>query len=638
MHVDDDPLVSAEIFARAGTLLAVLAVDGVLLRVNGEVGPDAPLGAAAIGRPLWQAEGWASPAVEAAVRRAAAGQVGCCELELRVGDARRWLALRVAPLRVRDGAVELLLAEGHDISEWRPGEGAAPEAARYRAVVDSQTELVSRFRPDGTLLFANDAYCAFVGRPRVELLGRGWQLVAHPDDVPAIERALAGMSAEAPIVVIENRVFDGARRLRWLEFVNRGFYDPEGRLVELQSIGRDITVRREAESERQEAAQREQVAQRFASLGRLASGVAREFSHVLAGVMTHVALARGDLREASAATGCLDEIEATAGRAAQLCRLLLAYAGEGSLAPRRVDLNHLLTDSLPLLRTVLAGSRLELELGPGLPAIHGDAGELQQILFALAESAGEAVRGRGGQVTITTRGARVDRAELQAYFLGAEREAGEYVALRVCDDGSGMTSEALTRLFEPCFQARPDRRGLGHGMTATVGLVRAHGGAIRVETRPGHGNAIELLFPAATTSPEVVARTPATRGQAGGAVLIVDDNAAVRRGLMRLLGGLGYRVLEASGGAEALAILTGGAAPIDCLLVDLVMPEMAGDELLRRVEALGLVIPAILMTGDGAGMAAAQRGCNFAGYLQKPFGGEQLQTLLARLGLRPGPD
>ena len=632
MQAGDD-LSAAAVFARSWTLLAVLAVDGTLLRVSaGGAGPDGLLGAAAIGGPLWAAEGWGSPAVEAAVRRAAGGQAGRCELELQVGGTRRWLALSVAPLRERDGAVELLLVEGHDVSEWKLDERGAREATRYRTVVDSQTELVSRFRPDGTLLFANDAYCAFVGRPLVELVGRRWQLVAHPEDIPEIERALAGMRPEAPIVVIENRVFDGAARLRWIEFVNRGFYDPDGRLIELQSIGRDITARKEGEAERQEAALRGQAAQKFASLGRLAGGVAREFSEVLASVMTHVVLARGDLPQGSAATGSLDEIEVTAGRAAQLCRLLLAYAGEGSLVPREVGLNALLSDSLPLLRTVLAGCHLELELGPGLPAIHGDPGELQQMVFALAHNAGDAVRERGGRVTISTHAARLDRAGLQAYFLGAGLEAGEYVALRVADDGCGMTREVLTRLFEPFFSTKPGRRELANSMTATLGLLRAHGGAIRVETRAGHGSLVELLFPV-RAAPESVVRPLAARGPGAGAVLVVDDNAAVRHGLTRLVARLGYGVREAASGAEALAILTGGGAAIGCLLVDLVMPGMAGDELLRRVEALGLAIPAILMSGDLGAMAAAERGCNLAGHLQKPFGAGELGAALERLGL-----
>lgn len=633
MHEGDAPSAAA-VFASARTLLAVLAADGTLLRVSRSgTEPDALLGAAAIGGPLWAAEGWGSPAVEAAVRRAAAGQAARCELELQIGATRRWLALSVAPLRERDGAVELLLAEAHDVSEWKLDEQGAREATQYRAVVDTQTELVSRFRPDGTLLFANDAYCAFVGRPLVELVGRRWQLVAHPDDVPAIERALAGMSPEAPIVVIENRVFDGAARLRWIEFVNRGFYDPDGRLIELQSIGRDITARKEGESERQEAALRVQAALKFASLGRLASGVAREFSEVLASVMTHVVLARGDLPRGSTATGSLDEIEVTAGRAAQLCRLLLTYGGEGSLAPRRVELNALLTDSLPLLRTVVAGCRLELELGPGLPPIHGDPGGLQQMVFALAQNAGDAARERGGRVTISTHGVLLDRVGLQAYFLGSGLEVGEYVALRVADDGCGMTREVLTRLFEPFFSTKPGRRELANSMTATLGLLRAHGGAIRVETRAGHGSMVELLLPVLAARGSVV-RPPDVRGPPASTVLIVDDNAAVRLGLTRLLTRLGYSVREAASGAEALTIITGSAAPIGCLLVDLLMPEMAGDELLRRVEALGLAIPAILM-GDVSAVAAAKRGCNFAAHLQKPFGAGELRAVLVRLGLRP---
>ncbi len=632
MHPLDDPSLLAAVFARAQALLAVLAADGTLLAANHADGrDDALIGADALGHPLWQADGWSAPALVTAIRSAAAGAAARCEIEVARRDRPpRWLALSVTLQDTRDDGEPRLLVEGHDLSARVLRErqaGCADDL--YRAVLDTQTEIVSRLRPDGVLLFANDAYCAFVGRSREALIGQRWQMVAHRDDIAHVERELARITPETPIVVVENRVFDGAGRLRWMEFVNRGFHDPNGALVELQSIGRDISARKRHEAERQEAARRFHAWQRFESLGLLASGIASELNNVLASVLTHAVLARRELPPGSGAAGSLDEIEVTSGRAAHLSRMLLSYAGKGRSSPQRIDLNILVGESLPLLRAALPTCTLGVELGLELPLVQGDPAELQDILMNLALNAGDAVRERGGLVTIRTRRARLDQAGLQVYCFGAERAPGEYAALSVVDDGCGMTDEVRARCFEPFYSARARGRGLGLGLAATLGLVRAHDGAIRVDTALDRGTTVEVLLPQARTPLTIVERPAATQPTALGAWLVVDDDDDVRHGLVRWLGSIGYTVLQASGGAEALALLRGQQQPIGCLLVDLVMPWMTGDELLRQLHALHLEVPAIVMNDDIRGLAETLVGYPLIGCLQKPFGLHELQALLS---------
>lgn len=626
MHSLDDPSLLAAVFARAQTFLAVLAADGTLLAVNHADGPL--IGADALGQPLWAAEGWSAAALATAVHSAAAGEAAYCEIEVaRRDQPRRWLALNVTPLAARGEGK--LLVEGHDLSARVLRERQARCADDlYRAVLDTQTEIVSRFRPDGTLLFANDAYCAFVGRAREALVGQPWQMVAHPDDVAHVERELLRMTPETPIVVIENRVFDAAGRLRWMEFVNRGFHDPDGALVELQSIGRDISARKRHEAERQEAARRFHAWQRFESLGLLASGIASELNNVLASVLTHAVLARRELPPGSGAGGSLDEIEVTSGRAAHLSRMLLRYAGKGRSSPQRIDLNTLVGESLPLLRAALPTCTLGVELGLDLPVVQGDPAELQDILMNLALNAGDAVREHGGLVTIRTRRARLDHAALQVYCFGAERAPGEYATLSVIDDGCGMTEEVRARCFEPFYSTRARGRGLGLGLAATLGLVRAYDGAIRVDTSPARGTTVEVLLPQARMPSTMVGRPAVPRPPELGALLIVDDDDDVCHGLARWLGSIGYIVLRASGGAEALALLRAQLQPVGCLLVDRVMPGMTGDELLRQLHALQLEVPAIVMSDDLRGLGEALVGYPLIGCLQKPFGLHELQALL----------
>lgn len=617
----------AAAFDRARALLAVLAADGRLLHVNRPVdAADALIDRAAIGRPLWLAEGWPTAALEDAVRRAAAGESVLREIEVCCRDgARRWVELGVGPL-----APGLLLAEVHDVTAWKLRELLALRTdSQYRAVVDTQTEIISRLRPDGTLVFVNDAYCQFVGRDRDALLGRRWQLVAHADDVPYIERELARMSAANPIVVIENRVLDGEGRLRWMEFVNRGFHDGDGALVEIQSIGRDISLRKQGEAEREAAAERFQTWQRLESLGALASSVASDFNDLHTSVMIHAMLARRDLPPGCPAAGCLDEIEAAAGRAARICRRMLDYTGAGSTAPRPLDLGAVVAETVPLLRSSLPGCALELVADPDLPLIAGDPSQLQQIVFHLVVNAFQALREPNGRVTITTRAAHLERADLRYYLLGAESEPGEYTALTVHDDGCGMTREVLARVFDPFYSTRADGRGLG--LSATLGLVRAHRGAIRIDSEPGRGTRVEVVLPRVRPVPGAFAE--ASRAPCQAVALLLDSDDAVRSGLARVLASLGYAVVEARSGREALALCRADDRPISVLLLDPRAPDIDAD-LLRGLRALQPGAAAVVMTGH-SDTAAALSGCTIDGRLQKPFRPRELQALLTELGRPP---
>ena len=210
------------------------------------------------GDPLLAGPWWHSPTaradVEAALARALAGETAHSEVDLGPdpGHLRRH-ALTLRPLSTRTAEATILF-KGSDITAARHREDR--EDAHYRAVVDTQTEVISRVAADGTVRFVNDAYCRLFGRSRDALVGRRWHSVAHPEDLPRIERAIDQLTPEEPVVVIENRVIDADGRVRWLEFVNRGFFDADHRLAEIQSIGRDVTLRREGEAERRLAERR----------------------------------------------------------------------------------------------------------------------------------------------------------------------------------------------------------------------------------------------------------------------------------------------------------------------------------------------------------------------------------------------
>jgi PAS domain S-box-containing protein len=546
------------IFHDAYGFFGVLKGDGTLLRANRAALAAAGLQAEEVrGVPLWDTPWWAGApaaardALRAAVGRAAGGEP--VYLEVRGPEPARWLDVTMRPLTDEDGRVDLVVVDVRDIT---PSERLAAEqtrdAALVRAVLDTQTELVSRLRVDGALLFVNDAYCQFFGVSREQLIGRSYRPVAVPDDIPAIEDGLARISPDAPVVVIENRVVDGQGRVRWMEFVDRGFFDPQGALVEIQSIGRDLTERRRGEQERLAAERRLQELQRFESLGLLAGGVAHDFNNILASITASAGLARHALGQAPALE-FIAEIEQAAARAAELCQQMLAYAGKSTSSPHvEIDTGRLVRELVPLLRPVFTrGVEVSLELDDP-PPILGDPTQLRQVLLNLVVNAAEACAACG-RVTISARRRRVDPGSLQPHPLAPAAEDAEFVSVTVRDNGAGMSADTQARMFEPFFTTKSTGRGLG--LSVTLGIVRAHGGTLTVDSAPGRGTSFELLFPAVGRRREP---TPVPRPSAGLA-LVVDDDEAVRRVLTRALGVFGYAAVQAGDGAEALALFASTA-------------------------------------------------------------------------------
>jgi two-component system cell cycle sensor histidine kinase/response regulator CckA len=648
MTTKNSPLVGAQELAAAlnevRMFVALLAQDGTIAWANRVA---QALGgctlAELVGLPLPDAAWWAS---NAAVREALPGALACAvageeaRLELEIGrpDERpRWYDLTLRRLPGEPGTI---LAKGIDISESKRREARRErEEATYRAVVDAQTDIISRVAVDGTLEFVNDAYCRFFGRTRGALVGRTWHSLVHPADIEEIERDLARMTPAEPVIVIENRVRDAEGRFRWVEFVNRGFYDAEGRLVEVQSIGRDITLRKEGEVERARAERRMQERQRLEGLGLLAGGVAHDFNNVLTCVTACVELARQELASPEQVASLLDEIEAAAGRAAQLCRQMLAYAGKSPLALGRIDLDRLVTTSQQLLRASLpCGAGLRFRLASGLPEVVGDETQLRQILLNLVVNAGEALGERGGEVTISTRRSRVVRGMLEGVGLDVDVPDTEVVVLAVRDDGVGMAPEVAARIFEPFFTTKATGRGLG--LAATLGLLRAHGAAVHIDSTPGGGSLFEVVFPVAGDDVPGSALSVRPRALAGGfrgqgMVLLIDDDDAVRVALARQLVGMGYAVVEAGGGVEGVEQFRRHAAQVRVVLLDVTMPDMNGDRVLREIQSVRPDVPALVMSGYAArDVRELFAGCPVVGFLQKPFAVEVLQGFLAEVAER----
>ena len=509
------------------------------------------------------------------------------------------------------------------------------EETRFRRLFEQSPDATALLS-HGRIEDVNQAAVDLLGYPRLALLGQGpIQLspAAQPTGRPSLEAAQAFLS----------EVKTGLRnRFEWT------FLHADGREVPCEvaitqylldsrrvyhAVLRDLTDRKRAEAERAALERQLFQAQKMESLGVLAGGIAHDFNNLLMGVLGHAGLALDQLNPLHPAKRNLEAIQKAGQRAADLTRQMLAYSGRGRFEVRNLDLSvqveemlHLLEVSLP--KTVV----LNLGLKQGLPAVSADASQIQQVIMNLVINAAEAIGEASGTIMLATGAQRVDEAAIRTMLVGQDVAPGTYVFLEVSDTGCGMDPDTMSRIFEPFFTTKFTGRGLG--LSAIMGIVRGHKGALRVYSEPGHGTTFKVLLPALNVIPEGAADAPEEALHPGrGLVLVVDDDETVRAVARQALEMRGFQVLEAQDGLEAVELVRAQGAALGVVLLDMTMPRMGGEEAFREMRLLQPDIRVILSSGYNEVEAMGRfMGKGLKGFIQKPYGPRELlakiQTIL----------
>lgn len=376
------------------------------------------------------------------------------------------------------------------------------DAAAFRDLFDALSAGVVLQDAEDRILLANRAAQRILGIRLDDVLGvtsrdPRWRLVREDgeplevEDVPSVRAARTGEPC-TDVVLGSVHVETGERR--WLQVSATPRKDDAGVVVATLVTLIDVTAVKRAEEERRRAEEDLRRAQRMESLGALAGGVAHDFGNLLTALNAHVEAAAAEARPGSALADHVAALGELAERATELIRQLLTYAGRGLVARRRCGLETLVGD----LRAYCAAAappgaavRLELDAAP----VEADAVQVRQIVMNLFTNAAEALPAGGGTIVVSTGTADVDAEELRSPFLPDAPPAGRYAFLDVEDDGCGMAPDVLSRMFDPFFTTKPTGRGVG--LASVLGVVRAHGGALRVRSTPGVGTAVRLYLPAA---------------------------------------------------------------------------------------------------------------------------------------------
>jgi PAS domain S-box-containing protein len=429
----------------------------------------------------------------------------------------------------------------------------------------------------------------------------------HPEDRARVEAVAARVAASGLPEPHEHRIVRPDGELRHLLTNARAVHDEDGRAT---FIGTSVDV-----TERKELEARLTQAQKMEAMGRLAGGIAHDFNNLLTIVQGFVGLLR--LRSPSEE---LDHIGAAAEAGARLTRQLLAFSRRALVEPRRLDLNAIVRDSAALVeRTLGEDIEVRLALDAELWPVRADAGQMQQILLNLAVNARDAMPAGGVLTLATSNTTAVD---------------GEWVELRVSDDGVGMDAATQAQIFEPFFTTKPRGRGTGLGLATVFGIVAAAGGKITVESRPEAGATFRLAFPRdlgveSATVERSRAEPAAARSRT---LLVVEDDAEIAAMLARFLEGRGYRVLHVTRPAQALQLWGTACTEVSLVICDLVLPGMNGRQLVERLRETRPALPVLFVSGypDEATEPTAGLGPG-AAFLSKPFALAELEVRIADL-------
>ena len=515
--------------------------------------------------------------------------------------------IHAQPVIYRGRPARLAITE--NITERHAAEVALRESEeRFRQLAEHIPAVVYLVEPKtGSMLFISPAYERIWGRTCRSLYASPWSFLdaVHPDDQ---ERVRAAYERRLTRLAVEYRITRPDGDVLWIEDLQFPIRRADGSIYLIGGLAFDITRRTHLETQLVES-------QKMESLGRLAGGVAHDFNNLLTVILSYADL----LKETAGAHGeivqGLEEIENAGQRAAALTRQLLIFAQRQVVDPRVLNLNEVLIGLSPLIRH-LAGDRIVVEIRPlaSVPTARLDANQVDQVVMNLVSNARDAMPS-GGTLQVETQ-------TVSGPVPGTDVPAGEFVALRVIDTGSGIPAEVRAQVFDPFFTTKPKGQGIGLGLSTSYGIVTQFGGFIDLTSQVGHGTAVTCYFPTVEPPPVAEREPDAGTGVITGTetILVVEDEPMVRDVARATLERQGYQVVTAANGIEGLRVVAERGDAIDLVVTDIVMPQMGGWEMAERLHETHPALKVLFTSGYNEEIAnAGGRVDAGVAFLPKPY-------------------
>ncbi len=513
-------------------------------------------------------------------------------------------------------------------AEVRRGRKAAEEALRkneeqFRLITENVEDLIAVLDLEGRRVYNSPSYAKILGDP-VSLLGTDSFGEIHPDDREGVKRVFdetvrSGIGQRSEYRFLKN---DGG--IRYIESQGSVIRDSAGKITNVLVVSRDITEKKKLEQQFLRA-------QRMESIGTLAGGIAHDLNNVLAPIMLSMQILRRKYKE-EPDFKLLETIEAAAQRGVGMVKQVLTFA-RGGVEGQHVSLqvNYLINEIEKIIKETFPRSiRIAIHLPKGLWPVLGDATQLHQVLMNLCVNARDAMP-NGGTLTLEMENSRIDE---QYARMHTEARAGNYVMLSVSDTGSGIPPEIKDKIFEPFFTTKEIGKGTGLGLSTVQGIIRQHGGFIKVYSETGRGTKFQIYLPAQESDKaegrEEVKRRPLRHGK-GELILIVDDEASIQEITKATLESCGYRTLSAGDGTEAVTIYVQHPTEVALVITDMMMPFMDGPATIQAIRKINPTVKIIATSGIGENEKVMKLSGNGVVFLQKPYTAETLLTTLANM-------
>jgi PAS domain S-box-containing protein len=524
--------------------------------------------------------------------------VPAIERELRESVERRRLRAAEATLQDTRERMQFIL-DAVDIGTWES------DILSGRTIWSEVLERLHGLEP-GTFGGTSDAFIAAI----------------HPDDRQDVLERIRQAQRDRADSRLEYRTKWPDGSVHWIVGIGRTLCDDEGTPVRAVGVGMDVTAQKRLEEQFRQA-------QKMESIGNLAGGIAHDFNNLLTVIVGCCELAAARSAVDRDVAESLEGIMSAAVSASALTRQLLTFSRRQIVTPRLLNLNDTITGFEKILRRLVEENvHIDFRLAPRLDLVRVDPGQIEQVVLNLIANARDAMPD-GGTVAVETRNVKWDAHESRS---DSEVPPGAYVLLSVSDTGCGMSSEAQAHLFEPFFTTKPAGRGTGLGLATVYGIVKQSGGQIFVQSEPGVGTTFRIYLPVApssTDSGSVKEKDGAIDLTGSETILVVEDNAPLRRLTERILRRYGYAVLIAANGAQAQQICSEHPGPIHVVLMDVIMPGDSGPLVGQWIAQRRPGTKIVYMSGyTGDAIDHHRIPEQASAFLQKPFDATQLARVV----------
>ena len=488
-----------------------------------------------------------------------------------------------------------------------------------RALLNAATDAALLVDTEGTILFANQEVAARLGKSFEELAGK-----SISDFLPPEAAELRTRKRMEVIDTGKSVSFEDQRGGASYFISMHPICDEKGKVIKLAIYSKDISEEKHSEEERKKLTAQLQQAQKMEAIGTLAGGIAHDFNNLLMAIQGNVSLALFEMEPSHPQHRIFANIEKLVRSGADLTSKLLGYARRGKYESRPLVLNDLVRETSETFGRMRKDISIERDLAEDVKSIIADKGQIEQVLLNLFVNAADAMP-TGGTLLLKTRNVTHQAIPFKGYAI----KPGEYVLLTVSDSGVGIDKDVIPRIFDPFFTTKKMGRGTGLGLASAYGIIKGHNGYIDVTSEKGKGSVFYVYLPA-SDQPSFAAVESSRKPEGGiGTILLVDDEDAVLDVTARMIERLGYTVLKASSGSEAIECFQQDPGRVSLVVLDMIMPNMSGGEVFDELKRISPRVKVLLATGysmQGQAREIMNRGC--IGFIQKPFTMEDLSLKL----------